>query len=451
MSMNVMGMPQIRESHGWMCRALLLATLVSSCASVARAQQPPAGRMRLAKIEVVGLQGLKEEQIVAASGLQTGQALTVEDFDAAAQKLLSSGLVSRVAYKLRERAGEAFLTFEVAEAGRAGNSPVVFDNFPWFTPEEIAAAVRRDVPAFDGTAPDSSAVIESIKRALTRLLAGRKIAGQVEYMPSMNLETGGNRKHVFTVNGARLAVCVVRFPGASGISEKELIETAHPVLANDYSQEFASNFADVALRELYHERGYLRVEFDTPRASLGGEGASCANGVAVAVPVREGVSYNWAGAEWGGNSALAPAELDAALGMKPGEVADGAKIKKALREVARAYGHKGYLNSSLKPAQEFDDAARRVTYRFEVREGAQYRMGELKITGLPEADAEKLGARWALRAGEVFDETYYEEFLKKNLSGVLQPGARPQVTMFVRQDRERLTADVNYSFKFGAK
>jgi outer membrane protein assembly factor BamA len=449
--MNMIASSQPDKQRGWMRRALVIVALLSSCALVARAQQPPAGRMRLAKIEVVGLQGLKEEQIVAASGLETGQAFTVEDFDAAAQRLLSSGLVSKVAYKLRERAGEAFLTFEVAEAGRTGNSPVVFDNFPWFTPEEIAAAVRRDVPAFDGTAPDSSAVIESIKRALARLLAERKIAGQIEYMPSMNLETGGNRKHVFTVSGARLTVCAVSFPGASGIGERELIAAAQPtVTGSDYSQEFVWNFADSALRDLYHQRGYLRVEFDTPRASVGGEGA-CAGGVAVAVPVREGVSYNWAGAEWSGTSALAPAELDAALGMKAGEVANGAKIKRALREVSRAYGHKGYLNSSFKPAPEFDDAGRRVTYRFEVREGAQFRMGELKITGLSEADAEKLRSRWTLRAGEVFDATYYEDFLKKNLSGVLQPGARPQVTMFVKQDRERLTADVNYSFKFGAK
>lgn len=450
--MNVIEMPQLEKSHGWLRRLMMLAALLSSCAFVARAQQPPAGRMRLAKIEVVGLQGLKEEQIVAASGLKLGQSFTVEDFDAAAQKLLSSGLVTKVSYKLRERAGEAFLTFEVAESGRTGNSPVVFDNFPWFTPEEIASAVSRDVPAFDGTAPDSSAVIENIRGALERLLAERKIAGKVEYMPSMNLETGGNRKHVFTVNGgARLPVCAVSFPGASGVGERELMAAAQStVFGSDYSQEFVWSFADSALRDLYHERGYLRVEFDTPRAAFGGEGA-CANGVAVAVPVREGVSYNWAGAEWSGNSALKPAELDAALGMKAGEVANGAKIKKALREVARAYGHKGFLYSSLKPAQEFDSAARRVTYRFEVREGAQYRMGELKITGLTEADAAKLRARWTLLPGEVFDETYYEEFLKKNLSSVLQPGGRPQVTSFVKPDREKLTADVNYTFKLSAK
>jgi outer membrane protein assembly factor BamA len=447
--MNMIMPFQIKQPRGWSRRVMLIAALLSSCAFVARARQQPPAKMRLAKIEVVGLQGLKEEQIVAASGLKLGQTFGIDDFDAAAQRLLSSGLVSKVSYKLRERAGDAFITFEVEEAGRAGNSPVVFDNFPWFTSEEIAAAVRRDVPAFDGSAPDSSAVIESIRRALERLLAGRKIAGQVEYLPSMNLDTGGSRKHVFTVSGVRLTVCAVSFPGANGIAEKELIATAKSILANDYSQEFASNFADVALRELYHERGYLRVAFDTPRASMG-EGA-CANGVAVAVPVREGVSYNWAGAEWSGNSVLAAAELDAALGMKAGEVANGAKIKKALRDVARAYGHKGYLSSSLKPAPEFDDAGRRVTYRFEVREGAQYRMGELKITGLPDADAEKLRARWTLRAGEVFDETYYEDFLKKNLSTVMQPGARPQVTMFVKPDREKLTADVNYSFKSGAK
>jgi outer membrane protein assembly factor BamA len=422
------------------------------CAVGVRAQQQPmAGKMKLAKIEVVGLQRVKEDEIVAASGLRVGQELDVQLLDAAAEKLLASGLVKKLGYKLRERGGEATVTFEVAEAERGGNLPVVFDNFVWFTPEEIAAAVRRDVPAFDGTAADSGTVIESIRRSLAGLLAEKKIAGQVEYMASSNLNTGNDRKHVFTVTGVSVPVCTMRFPGAAAVAEKDLLATARAtVLGNNYSREVVAGFADVSLRDLYQERGYLRVEFGEPSATLGGGGdAGCAaGGVTVTVPVREGVAYNWGGAQWTGNAALTPAELDAALGMKAGELANGAKIKKSLAGVERAYGHKGYLATTLKPSPDFADAARTVTFHFEVREGQQYRMGALAFVGLPVEDAERLKAKWKIQAGDVYDASYPLEFLKTALADILKPGARPHMSIDVKPDQQKLTADVKISFKF---
>ncbi|MFN2598596.1 MAG: POTRA domain-containing protein [Pyrinomonadaceae bacterium] len=354
-------------------RLTLLVAVVALCAPLVavRAQQPPpAGKMKLTKIEVVGLKRLKEEEVVAASGLQAGQTLGVDDFDAAAQKLLSSGLVTKVGYKLRERGGEATVVFEVTEAERGSNMPVVFDNFVWFTPEEIAAAVKREVPAFDGTAADSSLVIEGIKRALEGLLRERKIAATVEYMASANLDTGGERKHVFAARDVTVPVCALRFPGASGVAESVLVEAARQqhLIGGDYSRELVATAAEAVLKEIYQERGYLRVEFGEPAAALAGDCG--ANGVAVSVPVREGLAYNWGGARWTGNEALPVHELNFELGMKPGELADATKIKRSLGSVSRAYGRKGYLAISIKPQPEFDDATRTVTYTFDVREGA---------------------------------------------------------------------------------
>jgi outer membrane protein assembly factor BamA len=423
--------------------------VISLCAVGARAQQTPAGKARLAKIEVTGLQRVKEDEIVAASGLRVGQELDAQALDAAAEKLLASGLVKKLGYHLREARGAATVTFEVVEAERSGNLPVVFDNFVWFSAEEIALAVRRDVPAFDGTAADSGTVVESIRRSLERLLAEKRIAGQVEYMPSSNLDTGGERKHVFTVTGVSVPVCAMRFPGASGVPEKDLLTSAQAtILGNNYSREIVASFAGAALRELYHERGFLRVEFGEPSAALAGDAVCATGGVTVTLPVREGVAYNWGGAEWTGNAAFTPAELDAALGMKPGELANGAKIKKSLTGVRRLYGRKGYLAISLDPSPDFADAARTVTYRFEMREGQQYRMGALTVAGLPAADAERLKAKWKLRAGEVYDASYVEGFLKTALSDVLKPGARPHITIGVNPDQQKLTADVTITLKF---
>jgi outer membrane protein insertion porin family len=150
---------------------------------------------------------------------------------------------------------------------------------------------------------------------------------------------------------------------------------------------------------------------------------------------------------WTGNAALTAAELDAALGMKTGEVADALKINKALREVREAYGRKGYIFLSLKPRQEFADETRRVTYGFEIKEGAQFRMGALTVKGLAAADANRLKEKWALRPGDVYNASYVDEFLKKNLMSVARAGTMQQMETSAKPDRQKLTVDVTLDFK----
>jgi outer membrane protein assembly factor BamA len=428
--------------------AFVLLGFVSVCSSSVRAQQPPAGKMRLAKIEVVGLQKLKQEEIVAASGLQVGQTVDVEMLDAAAEKLLASGLVTKLGYKLRERGGDATVTLEIIEATRRGNLPVVFDNFVWFTPEEIAQAVRREVPAFDGTAPESSAVIESIRHALAEMLLAKKIKAEIEYLPATT-ESGSQPHHVFSVKGVAMPICALSYPGSSAVTEKELIANSESVTGEDYSRESVAGFADVGLRRVYHERGYLRVKFGDPGARLASGGEGCgANGVAVTLPVEEGLQYDWGAAAWSGNTALTSAELDAALGMKAGEVANELKIDRSLHQVEQAYGRKGYLAVAFLPTQDFDDAAHRVTYRFDVREGPQYRMGALNIEGLTEAESARVRAKWQLKPGEVFDAGYVPVFVQKAMTELMTAMGKPMsVGTSVKPNAKTQTADVTITFK----
>src|SRR5215207_1327090 len=229
--------------------------------------QPPAGKFKVSRIEWVGLQRLKEEELVAASGLRVGESADVAALDAAAERLLASGLVTRVEYRLREAGGSAAVTFDVAEAKKDADIPVAFDNFVWFTREELVAAVRKELPAFDGKAPETNSAVAGITRALERLLAERKIAGEVDYLPQASI-TGGEAKHIFSVRGVSVPVCAVRFPGAQAIAEGELAEHSRQVLGTDYSQEMMSGFAASAIRLAYQQRRHLKVSFGEPAAAL---------------------------------------------------------------------------------------------------------------------------------------------------------------------------------------
>jgi outer membrane protein insertion porin family len=433
-----------------MRKFLLLLGLMSSVALHAGAQQaPPAvGKMRLQKIEISGLKRMSEEQLIEQSGLETGQLVDAAVLDAAAERLLGTGLFTRLSYRYRTQGEAATVTFEVEEAKKESNIPVVFDNFIWFSEEELSRAVKSQLPSFDGTAPETDGAVASIKRALAQLLGERKIAAQVEYISSASV-AGTDAKHIFSAGGIRIPICAVQYPGAAAVTESELISSSKPVLNADYSQEFMHGFADSTLKPLYRQRGHLRVNFKQPRAMVATTGTDkCTNGASVAVPVEEGLAYSWERAAWEGNTALSAAELDAAFGMKTGELADGLKIDKSLMAVAKAYGRRGYLFLRLKPDVEFADAARRVTYRINVREGDQFRMGALNITGLAAADANRLKAMWKLQTGDVYDALYLDDFMKKALPQILRPGIRPpQIDFSIKPDRQKLTADVTINFK----
>jgi len=403
----------------------------------------------LRRLEFVGLKKMTEQQAVNASGLKIGDPINPQIIDAAAEKLMQSGLFRKVGYRVRAADNDATVIFDVEEASR--NVPVVFENFVWFSEDEIARAIRQDVPFFDGTAPEAGTTTDKIAAALQRLLSQKRIPGRVEHLPYANMATG-RQEILFTVEGVKIPVCSLHFPGATAISEADLIKAAQNLFKNDYSKKVAAIFGDKQLVPLYRHLGYLRAHFKEPAAAPEAPPSRCADGVALTIPVDEGVVYSWDAAEWSGNQTLTKEDLTSALGMKTGEVADGDKIDKGLKDVRKAYGRRGYLAASFKETIEFDDATRRVSYRFNVNEGSRYFMGNLIVNGLPAEEVERLKAKWTLGSNAVFDESYLDDFrhtgLREFMTGLMQrTGSRAKVEVEMKPNAQKQTVDIIISFK----
>jgi outer membrane protein assembly factor BamA len=367
--------------------------------------------VKLERVEFKGLERVKQEEAVEKTGLTPGQSVSIDELDAVANRLLQSGLFKSLGYSITGTTDKAVVTFTVSEQKWA--MPVAFDNFVWFTDEELRDAIKRRVPAFDGTAPEGGNVAEQIKQALQDLLRERKIEGTVHYDFSEDPQTH-KVEHLFGVKGPGLRVCKVSYQGARALSEDALIQKSGGIFDNDYSRAFVQSFVESNLVPLYAERGYLRASFGAPKVKTESTD-ECENGLAVSMYVDEGSIYVWNGAAWEGTQTLTSQELDAALGMRAREVANVAKIEKGLASVRRALARKGYLNARVRGASDLDDTNRTVAYRFQVEEGDQYRMGDLVIEGLSESDANNIRGRWAVLHGDVFDEGYPDQFLKKNI------------------------------------
>ena len=410
----------MRQSHRscpftFPCSLFMVIFITMSSPVIGIGQQP--GAAKLAKIEFEGLQRLTPEQLIKTGGLELGQSVDQATLDAAAQRLLDSGLVKKLAYRYRPTGNQATVTFQIEEAA-GGVHRVIFDNFIWFTDEELMTAVRREVPSFNGSVPDAGNLTGAVARGLQLFLSEQKIVGKVEYMPSA--DTGGKiDAHIFVVRDIKMPICTLHFPGARNVDEPRLIKASREILGTNYSRTFADAFAVNSLFPLYREVGQLRAAF-APARGKPESNATCKDGVDLTIGVDEGAIYSLNKAEWSGNQALNGQELDAALGMKTGEVANGLQFDKGTMAVQKAYGRKGYITAALRPRPEFDDAGNKVVYRIDVKEGPQYRMGNLIIKGFPDNIANFLRGKFEMRPGDIYDQGYVEDFLSGPFRDVMR-------------------------------
>src|SRR5215212_5216367 len=218
----------------------LLAAL-TLCAAPALARQDGKHVVKIERIEFKGLERVKEAEALEKTGLTVGQSVSLDELDAVASKLLESGLFKGLDYSIKGTTDKAVVTFTVSEQTWA--MPVAFDNFVWFTDDELRDAIKRRVPAFDGTAPEGGNVTEQIKQALQDLLRERKIEGTVTYDFSEDPQTH-KVEHLFGVKGAALRVCKVSYQGARALSEETLIQKSGGIFDNDYSRAFIQSFVE---------------------------------------------------------------------------------------------------------------------------------------------------------------------------------------------------------------
>jgi outer membrane protein insertion porin family len=372
----------------------------------------------IAKIEFEGLNRLSADEIISKIELKVGQQFELSALDAAAQHLVDSGFFKNVAYRTRPNRDQITITFVVEET-KAGSSRVIFDNFIWFSDSELIAAVKREVPSFTGTAPDNGDTIERITKSLQRFLHENQIEATVSYMASQDSVGSTSQEHVFSVTGVPMPICTLHFPGAKNIPEARLIESSKELFGNDYSNKFVSLFSTKTLFQLYREAGQLRAAFSPPLAKPEAS-ATCRSGVDLTIPVDEGLIYKWDKAEWSGITALTAEQLDALLNMQSGQPVNGIKLDKATKETQKAYGRKGYLMADVTSVPSFDDTKQTATFKMNVREGSQFRMGQFITKGFTEVQDKVLHERWSLKPGDVFDQEYSMEFSQKQINELLR-------------------------------
>jgi outer membrane protein assembly factor BamA len=426
----------------------LVALTVILFAKCVQGQSDPAKSYRLAAVHFTGLSEITEQQAAVATGLHTGDSVTPAQIGEIQFRLAGSGVFESVVYRYTTHADDLTTYFELKES--QNSLPFVFDNFVWFSRDEIDQALRKAVPLYSDRAPIKGTTHQEILDTLVALLHSKGVDGTVEEIAFSPRPGEPLNTLLFQVKGFPMPVRSVKFPGASGLAEAQLVAASAEILGKDYSISRWTDHASYRLYALYRRNGYLRVRFGKPVGStMGNSNGGSPVEVAVTIPVEEGFQYSWEKATWAGNRQLPSAELDRLLDMKAKEVANQDKIDAGIAAIEREYLSRGYIEVALNPRPILHDTERLANYDFSVDEGAQYRMGQVHFSGVPDAAAQKLAKNWKLKPGDFFDAVGIDDYMRESVpKQLLEMGIkRSSYTSKKQLDKEKAIVDLYIEFR----
>jgi outer membrane protein insertion porin family len=371
------------------------------------APAPAATEWPIESLAVEGNRHFKTDRILRVAGLKLGQMAGKNEFEAARDRLIATGMFETVGYRFAPGPGGKgyAASFQVLEVEPF--YPVRFEDLG-VADKEIIAWLDAKEPLFAAEMPGTAAVLDRCAKQITALLASRgkdeKVAGRV-------VATGPDR-FALLFRPARPApvVAQVSFTGNQAVPARALGEAISGVaIGATYTEERFRVLLENAVRPLYDARGRIRAAFPKITAVP----SENVQGLNVAVQVDEGPTYDLAGVKVEGAAGLKPDELLRAAKIKTGELANFDQVNEGVERVRQLLRQNGYLHPKTAVERRIDDKKHVVEVVLKVEEGERYTFGKLEIRGLDLDGEAVIRKMWALQPGKPFRGGYPEYFLNR--------------------------------------
>lgn len=390
--------------------AFVLITTIFATSQVRKeaSRRVPPSAFKLVALKVTGTTNYSDKEILAATGLQLGQTVSEEDFKKAAQQLGDSGLFRDIAYTYQYSPDGTEVRFQLADSDKL--LPVRFDNFVWFSDQELLSELQKRVPLFKGKLPLGGSLADDISQALQVMLIERKIEGRADYIRQEK-----DDKIVafdFSVTGPEIKIQKITFTGAGAAELPRLEAASREIVGSDYLQSLARLKSEKVFLPIYHQHGYLKAEFSDPQVKVTQQTPQETD-VELSFAVTPGQQYRVDDIQLSGYKAFPVEKLRPLLRLTAGQIADSVKLDQDIQAIRELYGTKGYMGLKVNPVPEFDDTLGAVKFLLEFNEGDVYKMGDLDIRGLDSRTTDRLKEAWKIRGGDPYDSSYPKEFVKE--------------------------------------
>jgi len=431
---------------------LCLPSLGQGASSQKTFAQLPASERQLIAIKVTGSKRFAEDAVAAATGLQMGTAVTEDDFKKAARHLGDMGVFTEIGYTYSYSSAGTKLELHVTDVDKF--VPAHFEDFVWFSDDELRKRIKEHAPLFDGELPLFGRLADEVSDVLQAMLVENAIPGHVEYQRT-GKEDGPVEAINYHVTDVLIQVRNIEFTGAAADDVPALEAAAKRLPEREYSRSRLNQLVQRQLLPVYYARGYLKAAFGQPQPKVvkqpsaeNEDGPRNQTVVDVMFDVTPGQQYKLKSLAWSGNHEFPTETLQKMVRAEPGQPANTIRLADNLKDIQKLYGSRGFVTTAIKADAEFDDATSTVVIHLDVKEGYVYHMGELEFRGLDNSLTAKLRSAWRIRPGDVYDSTYLSDYLPaahKLLPANLDWDVTPHVTANVRE--KTVDVDLIYAVK----
>lgn len=386
-----------------MTRVVLIVLMLT----VAASSQEKADRWPIQTLSVEGNRHFPDGRILAVAGLKLGQMAGKQEFEAARDRLIATGLFETVGYRFAPAPGGKgyAASFQVVEVEPV--YPVRFEDLG-VPDSEVAAYLSEGDPLFGPRMPGTKPVLERYASRIQAFLASRK---REEKIVGRVATTGPDQFAVLFRPARRVPVVAqVSFKGNEAIPAKALQEAISGVAVGvAYKEETFRQLLNTSVRPLYDARGRIRVTFPTVSAAP----AKDVEGIDVTVEVSEGASYELSGVRIEGAEGFPPPELLKTAKIKTGDVANFDEVNEGATRVRRLMQRNGYMRAQTNVERAVNDAKKTVDVIINVEQGPRFTFGKLEISGLDLHGEAAIRKLWAPQPGRPFNVEYPEFFLNR--------------------------------------
>jgi outer membrane protein assembly factor BamA len=375
------------------------------------AQQYP-----IVEITASGSERYKPAEIIAYAGLKKNRTrlVPITDVQAAAQKLVASGVFSDVVYRHSSIAGGMRVSFTVKDHPPDQFLPPSFENIVWFSPEELSAEIKRHLPLYRDDVPISGVLGDEIAEVVAKMLANKDINAHIARATNCNF--GLKRCQMDFVIDNR--VIKTKQLDVSGVPADVVEDVRKAASISLVGQNYLRSVADPEFTRLIRlaclRRGLLKPQI-SPVSTQARDASNGSIEVALSATVAPGPSYKFEGSSWSGNQAFPTVRLERSIHLYQHLPVDGAKLESDLTKLRTEYAMAGYMYAQVEAQPHFDDAAGTVQYDFIVKEGPLFKMGKFDLAGFPDKLSAEVRTLWRLREGDPFDRTYIPRFFNERL------------------------------------
>jgi outer membrane protein insertion porin family len=429
-------------------------------------EQTPAAQQLVEDVDVTGNRRQRREDILYYVQTRPGDAYNQQQAERDLIAILSTNLFdktdSRVTTQVGPRGG-VIVIFSVKEL------PVIrdiqFKGLKSVQESDVLKAFREGRVGVSKESIYDPVKVKNATRVIKELLAARGHPNATIEIKDEEVSQTSIAVTFDIKEGERVRVVEIDFEGNQNFTDGELRGAMKYVKEAGLISRFKGQ--DILDRQKLEEdmrlarnymaaKGYLRAQLGEPRIEGIGERrtglfiplpllSSVDEALRVTIPVIEGKVYRIGEFKIEGNSIFNEQQIQAVLGVKAGEVANGERIGKALYEnLKKYYGAQGFIQYSpeLTPTFRDDTGAGKdgvVDFLVTIDEGKQFSLRRLEFTGNTFTRDNVLRREVLLNEGDVYNQQLFELSVNRlNQTGYFDPIDKEKDADFRTNEEEGL-------------